>query len=972
MRRRFLLGLYRITRHYSWFVLIIFLSLAIASLWFLQSLTIDSSLVRLLPKDDPVVNKIIEKQKELETTEDISILLVLEDPPAVESDRIEMLRVAGERVATSLQDNPEINQIELNRQTTFEPPIDLFYLDDFENEIDLVQSQIYEVQQTIEENQGKDSTPSIINTDDDPNCIEIGEIATEYCLAANQLNTLLSGVVIFSPQALQQLTSGFGQIASNNEEFIQFLHEEPRRLNELQQGVEEIDGWIETLLAENEGLNLQNSGKHEELNLSRDNTALVVTLRPRLSSQLGTTYNRGVVESVRATLNEIDFESMGVKVEGLVGPYAFSVESDDKLRSDTSRTAIVTIVGVLLLFIIVLRRFSYPLLATFPVLIALIFTIASAKLIFGGLNLVTAFLPAIILGLGIDYGIQFMVHYLEARQGSRRIGPALRNTLVSKGSAMLSAAFATTLVMFALGFIANTVGLAEIGYILGIGVLLSCFLTLILLPAIIFAASTVLRRRLSSHPPKPWNLKPLAAGVIKMKWVILGLTVVGSIFMILPASKIDFSFVSESLQPRNLESTRIGQYIAANFDERPNRGNTFAFFVPDDPSSREIAEQLQAIEGVDGVISLYNWVSDPNDIPRTISILERLRDLTRILISSFELMIPQLQAFDDQFSEKDQIVSQLARVINELEKGEEQASLFNSSELISERFLTLKSSTQNIIDRIGALDAANLDGQIEDVILELRNTIPLLANLESQIPTAGDFEDIEQEISDRLYTTDSRTGELQQIFYVEVNIDWLWDSDLYSQLLREFNAISTDFIGLAMIRVQLEGYMKEDFWRSTLMAIFIITLILFFDFRKIRVRGATLFSLIALGLGYLWLLGAMNFRGIDFNVANILISPLLLGLGVDNCVYLLHRYHDIKMNEKDPESVTRSQLAEKALSSTSVPILANTFATMIAFGSLILAETPILRFLGESAVWGIGFMTLFSLTFLPSVISLRR
>jgi hypothetical protein len=88
---------------------------------------------------------------------------------------------------------------------------------------------------------------------------------------------------------------------------------------------------------------------------------------------------------------------------------------------------------------------------------------------------------------------------------------------------------------------------------------------------------------------------------------------------------------------------------------------------------------------------------------------------------------------------------------------------------------------------------------------------------------------------------------------------------------------------------------------------------------------------------------------------------LLIGLGVDNCVYLLHRYRDFG-----------GRSIERALASTGLPILANTLATMIGFGSLMLAETPVLGVLGESAVMGIGFMTLLSLTFLPAVLSLRR
>jgi len=979
MRHRLLLAIYRLTRYHAWLVLIIFFSLAIAALLYLRDLPIDSSQVRLLPKDDPIVNKIIERSEELQTTEQVSVLLTLRDPPSLESQKVQQLEQAGEAIRAELTGKSEIVEIILNRQADFEPPIDLLELDELEGEIDSAAEQLATLTESI---------PESLPAPEDERTL-----AQQYSEVADSLEALFGSPAILRPdlvrEALQNLSENVADLEEGNERLLSYLDEQPALMSELRSGINEVDSWLNEL-----PVNEESSILEEELNLSIDKNSLLVRVQPTQSSQLGTQYNRVIINEVNQALDSIDFEQYGVRVEGLTGPYMFSVESDDQLQSDTRRTALITIVGVLLLFFIVLKRYFYPLLATFPVLIALIFTIALAKLIFGGLNLVTAFLPAIILGLGIDYGIQFIVHYLEQRQGSRRVGPALRTTLLDKGSAMLSAATATSLVLFALGFISNTVGLSEIGYILGFGVLLSCMLTLLVLPSLIFSASIVMRRRLSAHPPKPWRLTPIANAVIRYKWLVLAATVIGSIFMIIPASKISFSFISDTLQPKNLESTRVGELIEEKFEERPNRGNAFAFFVPDSPQSKAIATALNEVEGVESVVSIYSWVEDPDDITRTQEILAKLMTLTTELLSAIDAIIPQLAIASEEFDRREQdkdpdgnlvtdddgdpviklsTVVALEDVVYWLQRGENDASTLSPDNDLQDQLAALRESTQSILDRMTELDEAGIQREIAGLILDLNALIPRILSLQQRIPDPSDLQEIADTICESLCTTDPDTGETNQIIYVLVNVDWLWDSELYAQLLGDFESIWSDFIGLPQIRIQLEGYMEDDFWKSTIAAIIIITIILAIDFVSVRIWGATLFSLIALGLGYLWLLGVMTFRGIDFNVANILISPLLLGLGVDNCVYLLHRYRDIKAEiAEDEEMPSISTLMSKALSSTSVPILANTGATMIAFGSLMFAETPILRFLGESATWGIGFMTLFSLTFLPSIIALRR
>jgi predicted RND superfamily exporter protein len=116
-------------------------------------------------------------------------------------------------------------------------------------------------------------------------------------------------------------------------------------------------------------------------------------------------------------------------------------------------------------------------------------------------------------------------------------------------------------------------------------------------------------------------------------------------------------------------------------------------------------------------------------------------------------------------------------------------------------------------------------------------------------------------------------------------------------------------------------------------------------------------------LGYVWMLGGMRLLQVDFNFINITISPLLIGIGVDSGIHIIHRY----LEERE---VSLDGAVERAGKMTTVAILVTSLTTMLVFASLLVARTPGLRLLGVSALLGIGFTLLFSLIFLPSVLQI--
>jgi predicted RND superfamily exporter protein len=138
------------------------------------------------------------------------------------------------------------------------------------------------------------------------------------------------------------------------------------------------------------------------------------------------------------------------------------------------------------------------------------------------------------------------------------------------------------------------------------------------------------------------------------------------------------------------------------------------------------------------------------------------------------------------------------------------------------------------------------------------------------------------------------------------------------------------------------------------MALILLLGILFLHFRHpVRV----LLTLTPLVSSILWLLGGMAIFKIQINVMNVAVTPMLLGIGIDDAVHMLNAYlHEAK---RDLQRVF--VLTGKAVALT-------TLTTCIGFGSLAFADHPGLSSMGTLAIWGVSLAFLSTVTFLPALI----
>ncbi len=167
---------------------------------------------------------------------------------------------------------------------------------------------------------------------------------------------------------------------------------------------------------------------------------------------------------------------------------------------------------------------------------------------------------------------------------------------------------------------------------------------------------------------------------------------------------------------------------------------------------------------------------------------------------------------------------------------------------------------------------------------------------------------------------------------------------------------SVSITGAEKVESEIRRVVREDLFLLTPIALLIILLLVFSHFRRWKI---TLFTLMPLTMGLIWMLGAMALLKIPINFVNAVLLPMIMGMGIDNSIHLMHRYQE--KNGRNPIY---------ALKATGRAMTMCSLTTMLGFGSLITARYQALSIMGWVTILGMGFCLIASLTLLPTILIL--
>lgn len=167
--------------------------------------------------------------------------------------------------------------------------------------------------------------------------------------------------------------------------------------------------------------------------------------------------------------------------------------------------------------------------------------------------------------------------------------------------------------------------------------------------------------------------------------------------------------------------------------------------------------------------------------------------------------------------------------------------------------------------------------------------------------------------------------------------------------------------GLPYIRTTIGNRIKNEMNWFLIGSLVLLVVTMFLFFRSV---SATLMSLAVVGAGVIWSLGTIVLLGYKITLLTALIPPLVVVIGIPNCIYFLNKYHTAYLDLRDRDKALITMVGRMGI----VTLFCN-IAAAIGFAVFALTKSDLLKEFG--AVAGINIMALFliSLIFIPAVLS---
>jgi predicted RND superfamily exporter protein len=225
-------------------------------------------------------------------------------------------------------------------------------------------------------------------------------------------------------------------------------------------------------------------------------------------------------ESIERAAQELDPEAHGVSVQ-LAGMMKVFHEQHETMLRDLRNASLLALVFGVLIVAIFTRKPTSPLIVGAGLISGITWTFGLARLLVDHLNVITGFLVAVLIGLGIDFSIHILIRYRQDRRlGGLNPEQAVHSAVVGTLPPALTSALTTTGAFFSC-MIAEFRGFSEFGLIAGIGVILTLVSSFLVLPPLLY----ILDRRVGAVETSSTGVEVDRRAAPKLRWLAFVLVI---------------------------------------------------------------------------------------------------------------------------------------------------------------------------------------------------------------------------------------------------------------------------------------------------------------------------------------------------------------------------------------------------------------------------------------------------------------
>lgn len=653
------------------------------------------------------------------------------------------------------------------------------------------------------------------------------------------------------------------------------------------------------------------------------------------------------IAAVRSEIKTVaaDPSLAGVKA-GLTGVPVLEYEEMATSQRDITVATILSVVLTIILLLFAFRGIGNAFAAMVSLLVAIALSFGMATLVVGHLNILSMVFAVMLIGIGIEYGIQIVLRYQEELGKGRQRLESLK-TALNRNIWAIAMAAATVAAAFLTFAFTDFKGVAELGIIAAIGIVICVLVTFTVLPAMLLIPIKYGKKNrkvgaAENHPSKisdstePSAIRRIIKRVLfGYPRIVLAVSILLCLLSLYPLSRVVFDYNLMNLQAKGLESVTYAYKLMRSSE------NSGYFAVAMASSLKEAASRTKALEAlptVDHVVSIASFI--PEDQDRKLALLADLRtQLADIKSEPYQedLQVMELPAVFEKFRETvERFVQRLER-----EKLPEAKPAAGFLVILDKFFAGLeKEKDRNALGMLRDFQG-NLLADFPEKIQALKNSL----NAARVTPA-----DIPEELRKRFVGT---TGKyLLQIAPKKE----IFDRVPLEAFLKDVRKVEPNATGEPVMVYESMTIMRDSYRGAFLYAFIAIVLILLITFRSLRYA---LIGLVPLVVGVLFMVSGMWLFGINFNSANIIVMPLVLGIAVDSGIYIINRFR--REGETGYEVV---------VSSTGRGVFYNTLTIMISFGALMVARHQGVFSIGAIMTLGMVACQIAFIITLPAVLAL--
>ena len=631
----------------------------------------------------------------------------------------------------------------------------------------------------------------------------------------------------------------------------------------------------------------------------------------------------GPMTAARALLTDPAITGNGSATVRLTGEAAMDAEEFEAVTKGAALAGIVSfvIVSLTIFFGLPSLRLIFPAMAL--IILGFLINTGFATISIGYLNMISVAFAVLFIGLGVDYAVHVVLRYAEERaRGLDRTDSAA--AAVTKMGPALGLCTLTTALAFLAFAPTDFVGMAQLGIIASGGMVIAFLASITLVPALLKLIpdnQNKIERKLA-HKVAEERAPGENSSFVRKAATLAVIALAAASLFTFPQARFD----GDPVNLKDPDAPSVRAFLDVARDEAGVH-YTAQYVTDAGPKAREMLAKFKALPEVDKVLMVEEFLPEGQD--SKLAELARLTDLVpRTVNSESDIGAPARRRMLD-------IISQ------------NMTALAATPDAPAD----LKASATRLKDAIAAFDQAK--GQDEDSVRQLEDALfsglPAMLSDVNQLATTSrvTIDSLDESIRERYVAADGR-------WRLEISpAGDMRDEGKLAEFVDAVKTVSGDVMGPAVGVAGSADAVAKSMVLATLAALALVVLIIWPTLRSIRDVALVLAPLLlatSLMIGYTVVFDA------PFNFANVIVLPLLLGLGVDSSIHYV-------MRAREGDNGTD-------VTGTSTPraVLISAMTTIGSFGTLWLSAHRGMASMGELLTIAILVTLVCTLVVLPQLI----